>query len=155
MIWSGNAADIPHGWVLCDGTTPGTVDLRSRFIVAASNTASTISDKSVGPFNLNSQGGNNSLPLQITNMPNGWPSVYDPGHTHASCLNIRQGGVQGNPPNNNTQAYLQTGGKTVDEQLGPFISSTVSSNISIAEKGQGVAINNMPAYYALCFIQKI
>jgi hypothetical protein len=34
VLWSGSQADIPSGWVLCDGTN-GTRDLRSRFIVGA------------------------------------------------------------------------------------------------------------------------
>ncbi|HVU87354.1 MAG TPA: hypothetical protein VHD36_08530 [Pirellulales bacterium] len=32
--WSGAAADIPHGWQLCDGSN-GTPDLRGRFILGA------------------------------------------------------------------------------------------------------------------------
>lgn len=32
--WSGNYADIPIGWHLCDGTA-GTIDLRNRFVVGA------------------------------------------------------------------------------------------------------------------------
>ena len=34
VMWSGTVADIPAGWVLCDGTS-GTPDLRERFIVGA------------------------------------------------------------------------------------------------------------------------
>lgn len=36
-LWSGAVADIPIGWVLCDGTN-GTPDLRNRFIVGAGDT---------------------------------------------------------------------------------------------------------------------
>jgi len=34
VMWSGSLANIPSGWVLCDGTN-GTPDLRSRFIAHA------------------------------------------------------------------------------------------------------------------------
>ena len=34
-MWSGSTASIPDRWALCDGVTPGTPDLRSRFIVGA------------------------------------------------------------------------------------------------------------------------
>jgi hypothetical protein len=33
-IWQGLIADIPSGWVLCDGTN-GTPDLRDKFVVGA------------------------------------------------------------------------------------------------------------------------
>jgi hypothetical protein len=36
-LWSGNAATIPAGWALCDGTV-GTPDLRDRFVVGAGST---------------------------------------------------------------------------------------------------------------------
>ena len=35
-IWSGEIADIPSGWHLCDGTD-GTPDLRDRFVIGAGN----------------------------------------------------------------------------------------------------------------------
>lgn len=34
VMWSGNIANIPLGWALCDGTN-GTPDLRNKFIVGA------------------------------------------------------------------------------------------------------------------------
>lgn len=34
VVWSGLLADIPSGWVLCDGTN-GTPDLRDQFIRGA------------------------------------------------------------------------------------------------------------------------
>lgn len=35
MLWSGSTTDIPIGWALCDGQN-GTPDLRSRFVMGAS-----------------------------------------------------------------------------------------------------------------------
>lgn len=37
VAWYGSIANIPKGWVLCDGNN-GTPDLRDRFVVAAENT---------------------------------------------------------------------------------------------------------------------
>ena len=34
LPYAGNLSDIPHGWVLCDGTN-GTPDLRDRFLTGA------------------------------------------------------------------------------------------------------------------------
>lgn len=36
IMWSGTLANIPSGWVLCDGSN-GSPDLRNRFIVGAGN----------------------------------------------------------------------------------------------------------------------
>jgi len=37
LLWSGAVADIPAGWVLCNGEN-GTPDLRNKFVVAAGDT---------------------------------------------------------------------------------------------------------------------
>lgn len=37
IIWSGATADIPRGWVLCNGSN-GTPDLRDKFVVGAGST---------------------------------------------------------------------------------------------------------------------
>lgn len=37
MLWVGAIADIPAGWVICDGNN-GTPDLRNRFIVGSGDT---------------------------------------------------------------------------------------------------------------------
>ena len=36
VMWYGNPANIPSGWLVCDGTE-GTVDLRDRFAAGASS----------------------------------------------------------------------------------------------------------------------
>jgi len=35
-LWYGQAADVPDGWVICDGEN-GTPDLRSRFILGSTD----------------------------------------------------------------------------------------------------------------------
>ena len=46
-MWSGSIADIPNGWVLCNGTN-GTPDLRDRFIFGAGNFAAPGDNRVVG-----------------------------------------------------------------------------------------------------------
>jgi hypothetical protein len=65
-LWSGQIANIPAGWILCDGGN-GTPDLRSRFIVGAG------SDYTVGTI-----GGANSITLTAAQMP---------AHTHGLHTN--------------------------------------------------------------------
>ena len=50
-MWSGQVANVPKGWVACDGQN-GTPDLRDKFIVAAGNQAPAGSTTrgTIGPF---------------------------------------------------------------------------------------------------------
>jgi len=49
-MWSGAIADIPAGWVLCDGNND-TPDLRDQFIVASGDTYDTDDTGGVSPHN--------------------------------------------------------------------------------------------------------
>lgn len=61
MMWNGTNANIPSGFVLCDGTN-GTPDLTDRFILGRS-----------GSSNSGSSGGSNTVTLATNNLPS---------HTH-------------------------------------------------------------------------
>lgn len=56
IMWSGDAEDIPDGWVICDGTN-GTPNLLNRFVVGAGD-----------EYALGDSGGG-QLTLQLTNIP--------------------------------------------------------------------------------------
>jgi hypothetical protein len=56
-MWSGTLANIPTGWVLCDGSN-STPDLRDKFVRGAANGA-----------NPGSTGGSDSITLSIDNLP--------------------------------------------------------------------------------------
>lgn len=74
-MWSGTNANIPSGWVLCDGNN-STPDLTDRFVLgraAASNTGST--------------GGANTVTLAEANLPS---------HTHS--ISITTDGAGGHTP---------------------------------------------------------
>jgi hypothetical protein len=55
VIWSGPSNQIPNGWLLCDGTND-TPDLRSRFIMGATNSTG-------------QTGGAESITLTVNNLP--------------------------------------------------------------------------------------
>lgn len=57
MMWSGEIADIPARWALCDGTN-GTPDLRNRFIVGAG-----------ALYTVGNTGGSASVALSVAQMP--------------------------------------------------------------------------------------
>jgi len=67
MLWSGAIADIPTGWLLCDGAN-GTPDLTDRFIVQAGDT-----------YNPDDTGGNwnHSHPFTADSHAHGIPGGTD------------------------------------------------------------------------------
>jgi hypothetical protein len=130
IIWSGSAASIPTGWVLCNGSN-STPDLRDKFVVGAGSTYA------VG----NTGGSANAIVVSHTHTA----TVTDPSHNHTfssptSYLEAAVAGAGTNP-------------------LGPETTGTTGSNttgITVANSTEGSSGTNanLPPYYALCYIMK-
>ena len=150
ILWSGNESNIPTNWNLCDGTN-GTPDLRDRFVIGAGNN-----------YEINEIGGSNSIKLTISNLP---------AHNHSASLNLSglttssAGSHAHSLPYRNVQSLSGGGFGVVNEYGGSTISTnsagahthTISGSgtVSIGNIGSGEAFDNMPPYYALCYIMKI
>ena len=134
ILWYGNTGNVPTGFVLCDGNN-STPDLRDRFVIGAGNS-----------FNAGDTGGNNSLTLTEANLPS---------HRHFVVSNDLGGQ---NRTNSNVSANNQvrkgTGASNLFE--GYNLASTGSDAASgrTSAVGSGTAIDNKPAYHALCYIMK-
>jgi hypothetical protein len=131
VMWSGSSATIPYGWYLCDGTN-GTPNLVNRFIVGATST-----------YAVGATGGTaDAIVVSHTH------SVTDPGHFHGvSMYNI----------NDFNQGSLSPGAEQYpDDQSGTFTinSDTKTTGISIVSTGSSGTNQNLPPYYALCYIMK-
>lgn len=140
-MWSGTQADIPDGWALCDGQD-GRPDLRGRFIVGAG-----------GDYAAGATGGAAMVTLSLDQMPE---------HSHGGAVTIEaagnhrheynQGGTRpaptgsGNAVRNAASKGVQTGDAGEHEH---------SASLSIESAGGGAAHENLPPYFALCFIIKI
>ena len=134
ILWYGDTTNIPTGFVLCDGNN-NTPDLRDRFVIGAGNN-----------FSAGNTGGNNSLTLTEANLPS---------HRHFVVSNDLGGQ---NRTNSNVSANNQvrkgTGASNLFE--GYNLASTGSDAASgrSSAVGSGTAIDNKPAYHALCYIMK-
>lgn len=99
VMWSGNLADVPSGWALCDGAG-GTPDLRDRFVYGWTN--------GVQPGGI---GGTDTYSLTVGQLP---------PHTHTSNVNVSSylavnGTGRGVVPTNSlegTVPYSGTSGST-------------------------------------------
>lgn len=127
IIWSGSVGSIPTGWLLCDGTL-STPNLRDRFIVGAGST-----------YAVNATGGSaDAVVVSHTHV------ASDTGHTHTVAA--------GSGGNN-----AQSGGGATAWGGGSVTSSTNTAlNITNAVPVGSVSgtNQNLPPYYALCYIMK-
>lgn len=150
IMWSGTATEIPAGWALCDGGN-GTPDLRGRFIVGAG-----------GNYTPKATGGEENVTLNETQMPS---------HVHTFEANMKTIGTAGRADQGNWDGYWNYGLfvrwvgqadgvndawngsrlKRPDVKYGDDIVTFPK----VSSQGGGQPHNNMPPYYALCFIMKL
>ena len=133
IIWSGSTANIPTGFVLCDGQN-STPDLRNRFVVGAGNN-----------YNPGDTGGADSVTLTEAQMPQHNHGINDPGHFHTTNDYVGRSGYA--EPRNlgvGSDGNANSSGDT----------NTKTTGITIQNAGSGNSHENRPPYYALCYIMK-
>ena len=127
VMWSGAQSSIPAGWALCDGMN-GTPDLRDRFVLGAG-----------GRYGVGASGGEETHKLTSNELA---------GHLHQLeyTSTMSPTGIEGHG-DYNVPSVPNTGNSTIDINY-----TLIESDDGIS---RGVPHNNMPPYYALCYIIKV
>ena len=83
MLWSGDIADIPSGWALCDGTLD-TPDLRNKFVMSVQSAEDP-----------GTTGGSSSYTLSVNQLPSHSHSgTVDSGGSHIHTGTAESGGAR-------------------------------------------------------------
>lgn len=182
VMWHGSAADVPAGWVLCDGTHDAP-DLRDRFIRGTSHPPATAWGR---------QGGHDEVTLSIPHMPAHSHEVFV-DHTEVATDALRNAGDARTAPRFDTlhprpavvtvhehaklvglahleyshhredltarvqrlaEWVLQRAAASSDVHSISYLTDTTGTPSSVGGSGSGVAFDNRPAFYDLCFIMK-
>ena len=136
VMWSGVVADIPTGYVLCDGTS-GTPNLVNRFVMGA-GTGRTPGDT----------GGNADATLVSHTHTGSTNAAGNHDHGIPKFLVADVPGTGDIDRDNEYQQWKATPGLRVEHN------GTHSHTVSINSTGSSATNANLPPYWALCFIMK-
>jgi microcystin-dependent protein len=133
LLWSGSVASIPSGWLLCNGTS-GTPDLRDRFVVGAGSA-----------YAVGATGGAASVTLTESQIPS---------HTHTGSAASAGAHAHTVPSGNGGGGGAARTDTALAGALGTTTDGAHSHTLSINNTGGGGSHENLPPYYALCYIMK-
>ena len=132
VIWSGSESAIPEGWQFCDGTN-GTPDLRDKFVVGAGTSyeVGAVGGEKEHVLTTQELAKHRHNEMAVTDLEN-------PQQARFVISNISGATMPGVAINGT-----------------PFTATTASAAISTEYEGDNQPHNNLPPYYALCYIMKI
>ncbi len=130
VIWSGFTTTIPEGWALCDGRTSNghtTPNLSNKFVLGAG-----------GKYAVDATGGDETVALKVENIPQHRHSYYYKG-----------GSVSALAWKSANDFYDKTG------HYSKYSDDKGYTEATGGKQGKTVPHNNMPPYYALCYIMRV
>ena len=155
IIWSGSAAAIPTGWVLCNGSN-STPDLRDKFVVGAGST-----------YAVGATGGSANAIVVSHDHTFSATTSSAADHQHAMAggtyagantgtldgtETLKVGDPQGG--NDNHYSLYGTASAATLGLSGAAGSHTHTVSGTTASSGSSATGANLPPYYALCYIMK-
>ena len=142
IIWSGSAAAIPTGWVLCNGSN-STPDLRDKFVVGAGSTYAV--GATGGSANAIVVSHDHTLSASGTTATNG---------SHQHTINSTGGAPIRINLNDDGRFTGDTGTDCGTTATAGSHDHTVTVTGTTASSGSSGTGANLPPYYALCYIMK-
>lgn len=166
-MWGGLLANIPSGWVLCDGAN-GTPDLRSRFIKGA---VAGVNPGATGGAATHTHADHSSLTHAGTAVADHASHTHTytqvPNHVHGVSTILRTattGGATTQVTNaQDTSSTADTTRKTDNPDGGVATGTTAGPSATLTHAvtqpsahtiSAHDTVNHEPAFYALAFIQK-
>lgn len=167
IIWSGAADAVPEGWALCDGTN-GTPDLRDRFVLGAGS-----------KYGVGAKGGEEAVTLTVDQMPKHdhvetergvndgtpiYPKLMTFGTPIPSSYTIKNYGAKkfsyaaygkNDLITSSDGIILMQSDSANDHPYHSMSGNNQAYAMKTYQTGGGTAHNNMPPYYALCYIMKL
>lgn len=142
VVWSGAENNIPANWHLCDGTN-GTPDLRDKFVLGAGNN-----------YSVSQTGGSSTASLSVENMPSHTHTITgstssDGSHSHTISI------MTGYHARGTTDSDYSPSGSLTNLSSSTNGEHTHTITATAEVTGGGQPHENMPPYYALCYIMRI
>ena len=149
ILWSGSSATIPSGWYLCNGSN-STPDLRNRFIIGAFQDTTGVAYTTVTGSDTQTGGTKDAITVSHTHTATS--TVTDPTHQHALT---NYGSAQAGSDNGGAPVMASTGfGTGRDPNPTNFASTGITVATTNASAGSSGTNQNLPPYYALCYVMK-
>lgn len=141
-LWYGTIATIPSGWVLCDGTH-GTPDLRDKFIIGAGGAKN--------PGNTGGASTHSQTATQAAHSHAATQAAHNHGFTFTGTAILKTGVLIANvaPAGQFANTADLSGGGNTDSKTPVITVPNATPSITVTD-GQ-----NVPPYYALCFIMHL
>lgn len=156
-MWHGTLANIPSGWVLCDGQN-NTPDLRDKFVKGAADGQNPGATGGAATHTHADHASHTHTYSQIVNHTH---PVTDPGHTHLTQrYPTATGGnsgftidtsMSGTLADNTLPTKTATTGITTQNPAGGVATGTTAGPSATLTHN---SVNSEPSYYAIAFIMK-
>lgn len=172
-MWHGALANIPSGWVLCDGQN-GTPDLRDKFVKGA---AAAQNPGGAGGALTHGHAAHASHTHQYTEVPNHVHQITDPGHTHVQnahnhvitsqtattgaatsyehgVLDASSAEAEATETTNNATATNQNAATGITGTQNPTTGVATGTTQGPSASLTHDAVNHEPPYFTVAFIMK-